>query len=1160
MAIIKLDIGADVNKSVEQMRKDLTEIVRQINDKPNKVKLGLDEKYFDKEIKGVKVKLDDIRKEAANIKFSDQISTSLTNITSSLGKLTETVAGVSGLKTELNSLSEAMRNFQGVSISLSSSKNPVQQMSQYGQAARALIADMKAQATDMEMVLSRIYGGKGTGVLETAGRGLNVWEVAKTASLSLQKALTDSSNLSKQMEAYALYIKLMKSVASYKKIDMTPILRLDELEKGYAAVEKLRSGEQQAETEAQRLKGIFGSGINSEQLISKLDEIRLAIDRIVESLTNLNAKEVKIKFDDASLEDLRAQISQILTEMSAITPKAKKGSGGGGGGSDGSAAKESKLTYDDATRAIKDYYRALNDLRTIKGSQDITLEADGWHTENVELQGLVATLNRTKTAYDLVMAAMKDMPADQQAKLMQLLTSESTKYTIAVEKQAAAERAAAEASTKKKSDADAAKESKLTYDDATRAIKDYYRALNDLRTIKGSQDITLEADGWHTENVELQGLVATLNRTKTAYDLVMAAMKDMPADQQAKLMQLLTSESTKYTIAVEKQAAAERAAAEASTKKKSDADAAKESKKSYEDATRAIKAYYSLASKVNGTNGDVTRTSSGWVSMSGENTQLASSLNNAEKAYVECTSAAAANTRTREQNIQLERLEIAETDKLARSLEEQANRARPVAETEAARRNLMQSTLGTTNRAAGVLRDYQHVMKGHNETSKQAYENLKTQKAVLDDVRKKYNAGTASAEELRKAQDDVKTATKGATETFKANGEHVSSLGTRIKGLAQKFVSWLGVSQVIMYAVRSIKKMISAAVEIDAAMTQLKIVTNATDAEMRQFSNTAITLAKSLGKSVTELTKSIETFSRLGYSLKDASELAKYATIMSNVAGVGNDEATTGITSIVKGFNLNVSDAEHVTDVLVDVGQKYAVSAGELMEAYEKSGAALSATNTTLEKSAGLIAAANASVQDSSVVGTALKTVSARIRGSKSDLEELGENTEDLAEGFSKYAKEIKALTGFDIMIDDTHFKDLYDIMEGIASVWDKLSDTQQARVAEILGGTRQLQVISSIIGNWSDAAGAYETAMNSAGASAKANSVYMDSVTAHLDQLKATFEELATTVLNSDFSKFVIDTGKTILEILHEITSLTGSLGTILIGGGIYKGIKSIA
>ena len=60
-------------------------------------------------------------------------------------------------------------------------------------------------------------------------------------------------------------------------------------------------------------------------------------------------------------------------------------------------------------------------------------------------------------------------------------------------------------------------------------------------------------------------------------------------------------------------------------------------------------------------------------------------------------------------------------------------------------------------------------------------------------------------------------------------------------------------------------------------------------------------------------------------------------------------------------------------------------------------------------------------------------------------------------------------------------YKDIYDIFEGIAQVWDRLSDTQQARVAEILGGTRQLQVISSIIGNWGDAAGAYADAMDAA-------------------------------------------------------------------------------
>ncbi len=319
-------------------------------------------------------------------------------------------------------------------------------------------------------------------------------------------------------------------------------------------------------------------------------------------------------------------------------------------------------------------------------------------------------------------------------------------------------------------------------------------------------------------------------------------------------------------------------------------------------------------------------------------------------------------------------------------------------------------------------------------------------------------------------------------------------------------------------------------------MTQLQIVTGASSHKMEQFTETANSLAQQLGKSVSEVLKLIETFSRLGYSLDDASELAKYAATLSNVAAVSTDEATTGLTAIVKGFNLSVGEAEHVADVLVQVGQQYAVSAAEMMEAYEKSGAALSATNTSFEKSAGLIAAANASVQNASTVGTALKTISARIRGSKSELDELGEDTEDLAEGFSKYADELKALTGFDIMIDATHFKDIYDIMDGISQKWDDLSDTTQARVAEILGGTRQLQVISSIIGNWKDAASAYETAVNSAGAATEANSKYLDSLEGRMGQLTAAFQEFSTNALNAEAFKSVLVFATNVVNVLSDI------------------------
>lgn len=195
---------------------------------------------------------------------------------------------------------------------------------------------------------------------------------------------------------------------------------------------------------------------------------------------------------------------------------------------------------------------------------------------------------------------------------------------------------------------------------------------------------------------------------------------------------------------------------------------------------------------------------------------------------------------------------------------------------------------------------------------------------------------------------------------------------------------------------------------------------------------------------------------------------------------------------------------------------------------------------------------------------TALKTVSARIRGSKTDLESLGESVDGLADGFSKYAKELKAISGVDIMLPGTtdQYKDIYDIFDGISKVWDKLSDTQQARVSEILGGTRQLQVITSILTNWEDATNAYADAMDSAGVSTKANDIYMESVSAHLGQLKATFEELAHDTFTRDFLNQIIDLGKACLEAVGPIIKLVNALGMLpsaLAVTGIVKFIKNI-
>lgn len=447
-----------------------------------------------------------------------------------------------------------------------------------------------------------------------------------------------------------------------------------------------------------------------------------------------------------------------------------------------------------------------------------------------------------------------------------------------------------------------------------------------------------------------------------------------------------------------------------------------------------------------------------------------------------------------------------------------------------------------------------------NGKSGKSYSNLKDQISELNTLKSGLLDGSVSAEQFEDSFRKIKSTVTESTGAIRAAGENTKTLGDRFGGLAGKFASWLSVTQIIMTVVRTAKEMVSAAVEVESAMAQIQIVTGASDSQMETFLTKSIALAKELGQSVTDVASSIETFTRLGYNMSDSSNLAKYANIMANVGNTDVDTATTGITSIIKGYELDANDAEHVSDVLVKVGQEYAISAEELMAAFQRGGAALHASGTDFEKSAALFAATNASLQNAETTGTMWKTVSARIRGATTELEEMGEETDGLAQGLSKYREEIKALSGVDIMKDDTTYKDMYDIFVQLAEVWDNMEDVSQSRVAEILGGTRNTSGIMSTITNIRDAIGAYSSAMDSAGTATEANNIYMDTTKAKVGELKAAFQEISSDLINSSFTKFAVSGLTGVVEIIDKITEAVGSLGTIIAGLGIVKIIKNVA
>lgn len=414
--------------------------------------------------------------------------------------------------------------------------------------------------------------------------------------------------------------------------------------------------------------------------------------------------------------------------------------------------------------------------------------------------------------------------------------------------------------------------------------------------------------------------------------------------------------------------------------------------------------------------------------------------------------------------------------------------------------------------------------------------NLKSYKAQLESI---VEAGSYSKSDLKKIISGI------AGIDYRQ-----SNAGTGFKSEVLSIAQGVTAAEAIQCAFNKAKQvateMVGAVKDINDALTQLTIVTGKSGSELDSFFQRAADSAYDMGHSVTEVLGSVETFTRLGYGLEDASTLADAATVMSNVADTTVNTSTTGLTSIIKGYGLEASDATRVSDVLAKVGKDYAISAEELMSALERGGAALNVANTSFEQSVALAAAGNAAIQDPEKVGNALKTVSARIRTSKPELEELGEDYDDVATSAAKYRAEIKALSGVDIMENATTYKSIYDIMVEIASVWDKMPDTDQAALLERIAGKNQSNVVAGIITNLKDLTGAYDEALSASGETEAANEVVMDSISGKVGQFKEQFEELSYNTINSDLVKGVVSGGTGILGFLNKAIELFHQLGPV--------------
>lgn len=377
--------------------------------------------------------------------------------------------------------------------------------------------------------------------------------------------------------------------------------------------------------------------------------------------------------------------------------------------------------------------------------------------------------------------------------------------------------------------------------------------------------------------------------------------------------------------------------------------------------------------------------------------------------------------------------------------------------------------------------------------------------------------------------------------------------------IAAQMAGMFGVYDVI----NVVRQGVNTVRELDEAMTEVHKVSNATETQYASFRDTISSTAKEIATTNKELLNSSADFLRLGYSLEQASDLAKNATLFVNVGdGVDITEATEDMITAMKAFDIQAKDSIKIVDDYNQIGNQFALSASDIGEAMKRSASALETGNNSFEQSIGLITAMNEIVQNSENTGNSLKVLSLRLRGAKAELEDMQEDTEGLCDSTSKLREQIKSLTGVDIMLDDNTFKSTTDIIKELGAVWDKLSDSSQAATLELIAGKSRANNVAALLKNYQKIDEVMDSLGDAEGSAIRENEAIVDSIDGRIKKLSASMEDFWQKAINTDFVKNIVSSLDTILNLLTKIIDQFGLLPTIIgfggAGTGIFKFIKN--
>lgn len=331
--------------------------------------------------------------------------------------------------------------------------------------------------------------------------------------------------------------------------------------------------------------------------------------------------------------------------------------------------------------------------------------------------------------------------------------------------------------------------------------------------------------------------------------------------------------------------------------------------------------------------------------------------------------------------------------------------------------------------------------------------------------------------------------------------------------------------------------------ELDTSLNNIRIVSGQSAAQMRDFSLYANQAAQNLGQTTTAFTDAALIFIQQGLDTETSNYLADLTLRMANVTQQDTATASEQITSIMNGYNMSLEETSQAIDSLANVAALGASDMEELATAESRVAATASTLGVSQEQLAAQISTIiSVTRQAPETVGNALRSIYSRL----ADLQ-LGETLEDGVD-LGRFSSVVESV-GVQVLDASGNLRNMGDIIEDLMVKWQDLSSAQQISIGTTLAGRYQLNPFLTLMNNMDMYNQQLEVATDSAGTLDKQQAIYMDSMSAKLNQLTAASEEFISTLFNPDDWKPGIDMATDFVNLLTDMVDSIGGLTPLLTG-----------